>query len=157
MPSAEIANNCFYKLGSAFFHLFTESDNDLLKRTLERTVGGPSIVLRRNFTVDKNLVPNSKNTCKAFVGFEACQLCLYSMCQALASGLHSRWDLDSETGRLKACQNKTRSLENSVLLYFQKIRPQDKMGSLYMTSTEKKVMPIALALFVLAVTMFLTL
>ena len=40
------------------------------------------------------------------------------VCQAMATGLCMKWELDLESGRVKPRQNKTRSFENMVVSYF---------------------------------------
>ena len=64
---------------------------------------------------------------------------VFSMCQAMPTGLYSSCELGSESGKYKPRQNKTRSFENMVMSYFQRVRPQCKVESFYTTSTQKKV------------------
>ena len=61
------------------------------------------------------------------------------MCQPMPTGLYTRWDLDSETSRLIPRQNETRSSENMVMSYFQRTRPECKIGSFFTTGRQKKI------------------
>ena len=45
----------------------------------------------------------------------------------MPTGLYTRWEYDSETKRLTACQNRSRFFENMVLSYFQQSQPDCKM------------------------------
>ena len=56
----------------------------------------------------------------------------------MPTGLYTRWDIDSETGRFTPRQNKTRSFENMVMSYFQRTRPACKIDSFYTTGRQKK-------------------
>ena len=87
-------------------------------------VGGPSIVFTRQAVVDETFIRKSSNLCKSIVGIDASQLYPYSMCQPVPTGLYTRWEYDSETKRFTARHNKSRSLENMVLPYFQQSRPK---------------------------------
>ena len=60
------------------------------------------------------------------------------MCQAVPTGLYTRWQLDLESGNFKPCQNRTRGFENKVMSYFQRVRPQCKVESSYATGTQKR-------------------
>ena len=61
------------------------------------------------------------------------------MCQPMPTGLCTRWDLDSETGRFTPRQNKTRSFENMVMSYFQPTRPECEIESFFTTGGQKKI------------------
>ena len=56
----------------------------------------------------------------------------------MPTGLHTRWDIDSETSRFTPRQNKIRSFENVVESYFQRTRPDCKIESFYTTGRQKK-------------------
>ena len=60
------------------------------------------------------------------------------MCQPMATGLYTRWDIDSLISRFTPRQNKTRSFENMVMSYFQRTRPDCKIESFYTTDRQKK-------------------
>ena len=53
--------------------------------------------------------------------------------------LYTRWDLDSETSRIRPRQNKTRSFENMVIFNVQRTRPDYKIESFYTTGRQKKI------------------
>ena len=94
-----LANICLHKPTDAKFYPFTEGDKNLLEKSREDVVGGPSIVFTRKAVVDQTYIRKSTNTCKPIVGIDASQLYPYSMCQPIPTGLYTRWDIDSETGR----------------------------------------------------------
>ena len=60
------------------------------------------------------------------------------MCQPMLTGLFTRWVFDSETSRFTARQNKTRSLENMVMFYFQGTRPEREIEIFFTTGRQKK-------------------
>ena len=124
-----LANVCFHKSRDSKFYPFTESDKDLLKKIREDKVSGPSIVFTRKAVVDESFIRKSSNLCKSIVGIDAIQLYPYSMCQPMPTGFCTRWEYDSETKRFTARQNKSRSVENIVLSYFQQERPDCKSES----------------------------
>ena len=110
-------------------------------------VGGPSIVFTRKAVVDETFNRDSSNFCKSDVRKDATQLYLFIMCQAMPAGLYVTWELDSNSGLFKPRQNKTRSFENMVTSFFQRVRPQCKVESFYTTSTQKKMMHSVLIAF----------
>ena len=90
----------------------------------EEVVGGPSIVFTRRPVVDETFTCKSQNVCKSFVGIDASQLYPFSMYQPMPTRLYTRYEYDSELQQFKPRQNKTRSFENMVMSYFQRIRPE---------------------------------
>ena len=134
-----LANICLHKPTDAKFYPFTEGDEDLLEKIREDVVGGPSIVFTRKAVVDETFIRKFTNICKSIVGTDASQLYPYSMCQSIPTGLYTRWDIDSGTGRFTPRQNKTRSFENMVMSYFQRTRPDCKIESFYTTGRRKKI------------------
>ena len=134
-----LANICLHKSTDAKFYPFTEADKDLLEKIREDVVGGPSIILPRKKVVDETFIRKSTNICKSLVGIDTSQLYPYSMCQPMPTGLHMRWDIDSETSRFTPRQNKTRSFENMVMSYFQRKRPECEIESFFTTGRQKKI------------------
>ena len=134
-----LANTCLHKSTDAKIYPFTEGDKDLSESVREDVVGGPFIVFTRRAVVDQIFIRKSTITCKSIVGIDASQLYPYSMCQPLPTGLYTRWNIDSETGRFTPRQNKTRSFENMVMSYFQRTRPHRKIESFYTTGLQKKI------------------
>ena len=57
----------------------------------------------------------------------------------MATGLYTRWDLDSETSIFTPRQNNARSFENLVMSYFQRTRPECEIESLFTTGRQKKI------------------
>ena len=96
-----LANICLHKSTSAKFYPFTETDKDLLQKIREDMVGGPSNVFTRKAVVDETFIRNSGNICKSIVGIDASQLVPYSTCQAMPTGLYTRWEHDAESNRFK--------------------------------------------------------
>ena len=97
-----LANICLHKSTDPKFYPFTESDKDLLEKTREDMVGGPSIVFTRKAVVDKTFIRKSTILCKSIVGIDASQLYPYSMCQPMPTGLYTRWNYDSESPKFMA-------------------------------------------------------
>ena len=124
LPS--LANNCLHKSTTAKFYPFTESDNDLLEKLGKDMVGRSSIEFTRKFVVDKIFVRDSTNWCNSIIGNDTSQLYPFCMWQATLTGLYTRCELDSECGKFKRRQNKTRSAQNMVMSYFLQVWPQCK-------------------------------
>ena len=137
LPS--LANICLHKSTSAKIYPYTETDKDLLQKIREGMVDGPSIVFTRKAVVDETFIRNSENICKSIVGIDANQLYPYSMCQPMPTGLNTRWEIDTESIRLKPQQNKSRNFENMVMSYFQRQRPDCEIESIYTTGIQKKL------------------
>ena len=134
-----LANICLHKSTSAKFYPFTQTDKDLLQKTREDMVGGPSIVFTRKAVVDETFIRDSGIICKSIVGIDASQLYPYSMCQPMPTRLHTRWKYDTESNRFEAQQNKSRNFENMVMSYFQRRRLDCKIESFYTTGTQKQI------------------
>ena len=133
-----LANICLHKSTDDNFYSFTEGDKDLLEKIREDVVRGPSIVFTRKAVVDETLIRKSTNICKSIVGYDANQLYPTRGAYSTPTGLYTRWDNDSETGRFTPRQNKTRSFENMVMSYFQRTRHDCKIESFYTTGRQKK-------------------
>ena len=100
--------------------------------------GGPSIVFKCKAVADEIFILDSTNWCKSIVGIDATQLYPFLMYQAMPTGLYKRWDLDSESGKLKPRQNMTRTCENLVMSYFERVRLHCIVEKFYTTSAQKK-------------------
>ena len=135
----KLADICLHKSTNANLYPFTEGDWGLLEKLREHVVGGPSIVFTRKAVVDETFIRKSTNICKSIIGIDASQLCPYSMCQPMPTGLYTRWDIDLETSRFTPRQNKTCSFENMVMSCFQRTRPDCKIKSFYTTGRQKKI------------------
>ena len=133
------ANICLHKSADAKFHPFMEGDEDLSEKIQEDVVGRASIVFTRKPVFDETFILKSTNICKYIVGIDASQLYPYSMCQLMPTGLHTRWDFDSESSRFTPRQNKTHSSENRVRSYFQQARPECEIESFIPTGRQKKI------------------
>ena len=57
----------------------------------------------------------------------------------MPTGLYARWEYDSETKSFTARQNKSRSFENMVMLYFHWTQPEYKIESNITTGRQKKI------------------
>ena len=134
-----LANICLHKSTDANFYPFTEGDKDLLEEIREDVVDGPSIVFTRKAVVDETFIRKFANIGKSIVGIDASQLCPYSMCQPMPTGLFTRWAVDSELSRSTPRQNKTRNFENMVMSYFQQTRPECEVESFFKTDRQKKI------------------
>ena len=104
----------------------------------EEMVGGPSTVITGKAVVNETSIRDSTNWCKFLVGIDASQLYLFSTRQAMPTGLYTRWELDSESGKPKLHQKMTKSFENMVVSYCQRVRRQCEVESFYRTSTQKQ-------------------
>ena len=131
-----LANICLHSSIKAKFYQFTESDKNLLSKVPEDMAGGPSKVFPPKTVVDKTDIRNSTNVCKSIVGIDASQLYPYSMFQPLPRGLYTRYKFDGNLQRFKPCQNISRSFENMVMSYFQRMRPDCRIESFYTTGTQ---------------------
>ena len=85
-----LANICRHKSTDSKFYPFTESGKDILEIIREDMVGVPSIVFTRKAVVDETFIRKSTNLCQSIVGIDASQLCPYSMCQPMPTGLYTR-------------------------------------------------------------------
>ena len=121
------------------FYPFTESDKDLLEKIREDMFGGPCIVFTRNGVTDDIFLWESTNFSKSIVGIDASQFCLFSMCQATPTGPYTRRELDSESGKFQPRQINTKSFENMVMSFFQRVRPQYKVENFYTAGTQKTI------------------
>ena len=146
-----LANISLHKSTDAKFYPFTEGDKDLLETLREDVDGGPSIVHTRKAVVDETFIRKSANICKSIAGIDPSQLCPYSMCQPIPTGPYTRWDFDSETSSFTPRQNETRSLENMVLSYFKRTRPECETESFITTGRQKKLIASVLMAFVITV------
>ena len=134
-----LANICLHKSTSSKFYPFVDSDKDLHEKVRSEMTGGPSIVFTRKAVVDKTFIRISNNICKVIVGIDASQLYPFAMCQAMPTGLYTRWEFDSDLQKFKARQNKIRNIENMVISYYQTIRPDCTIESIYTTGKQKKI------------------
>ena len=80
----------------------------------------------------------STSLCKSIVGIDASQHYPYSMCQPMPTGLYTRRNYDSEFQKFMPRQNKTCSLENMVISYFQQTRPDCRIECIVATGRQKK-------------------
>ena len=80
-------------------------------------VGGPFILFTRKAVVDETFTRDSTNWYKTIVGIDDRQLYPFSMCQAIPTGLCTRWELYSEPGKFKTRQNLMKSFENMVMSF----------------------------------------
>ena len=101
-----LANICLHKPTSAKFYPFTKTVKKLLPEDREDMVAGLSIVFTRKVVGDASFIRTSRNICKSYVGIDASQLYLYSMCQPMLTGLYRRWEFDTESNRYKPHLNK---------------------------------------------------
>ena len=125
---------CLHKSNDAKFDSFSEEDNDLVEEFREDDIGGPSFVFTRKAIADETFIRKPTNFCKFFAGSNASQLNSYSMCQPMPTGIYTRWDLDSESGRFTPGQNETRNFQNMVT----PPKPEYKTENFYTTERQKR-------------------
>ena len=143
------ANILLYKSTAAKFYTFPEADENLLEKTREDVLRGPSIVFTLKVIVEETLSRKSTNIGKSIVEIEASQLCPFSMCQPMLTCLYTLWDCDSQTSRFTPRQHNTRSFQNKVMSYFQRTRPDCQIESFHTTCRQKKIIVSVLLDFVL--------
>ena len=105
-----LANICLHKSTDRKFYPFIEADKDLHEKIRIEMTGGPSIVFTRKAVVDKTFIRRSNNICKTIVGINASQFYPFSMCQAMPTGLYTRWEFDTHLQKFKARKTKSGSL-----------------------------------------------
>ena len=127
----------------------------LWKKIRKDVVDGPSIVFTRKAVIDETFIRKSANIFKATVAIDASQLYPYSMCQLMPTGLYKRWDFDSETTRFTPRQNKTRSVDNIVMSYFQRTRPNVKLKASFQQTDIRKLTASVFMGFVIIATLYL--
>ena len=131
------ATICLHKSTDSIIYPFTESDKDLFEKIRKDMVGCPAIVFTRKTVVDGTFTRKSSNSCKSIAAIAASQLYPYSVCQPMQTGLHTQWVYNSETKRLTARENNSRSFENMVLSYFQQSQLYCKIESNVTTGRQK--------------------
>ena len=134
-----LANICLLKSMDGKFYSFIEADKDLHEKIRSEMTGGPSIVFTRKAVVDETFIRRSNNVCKTTVGIDASQLYPFSMCQAMPTGLYTRWEFDTNLKKFKARQNKIRKFENMVMSFYQANRPECTIESIHRTGKQKKI------------------
>ena len=134
-----LANICLHKSTDRKFYPFIEADKDLLEKIRSEMTGGLSIVFTRKAVVDKTFIRRSNNICKTIVGIDASQLYPFSMCQAMPTGVYTRWEFDTNIQKLKARQNKIRKFENMVTSFYQATRPECTIESFYTTGKQRNI------------------
>ena len=94
-----LVNICLHKSTDAKFYPFAEGDKDFLRKNSRRFCWWSICRFYTQSSCWWTFVRKSSDICKSFVGIHASQLYHSSMCQPMPTGLYTRWDLDSETGR----------------------------------------------------------
>ena len=87
-----------------------EAEKDLHEKLRSEMTGSPSKVFTRRVVVDKTFIRKSNNVCKAIFGKDTSQLYPFSMCQAMPTGLYTRWELDSDLQSSKLVKTKSGTL-----------------------------------------------
>ena len=134
------ANICLHKSTDAEFYPFREGDKDLWKK-----FGKLLLVVHLSFLHAKQLsmkllFEGLQTYAKLLLGLmPANYIPTRSVnCQPMPTGLHTRWEFDSETSRFKPRQNKTRSFENLVMSYFQRTKPECEIEGFFAKGRQKK-------------------
>ena len=148
-----LADICLHKSTDSKFYPFTESDKGLLERIREDMVGGPSLVITRKAVVDETFIRKSTNLCKSIVGTDASQLYHCSMCQPMPTGLNTRWNYDSESQKFMPRLSKTRSFENMVLSFFNKLDRNVRLKAMLQMVEKRGLIALVLMEFVTIVTL----
>ena len=85
-----------------------------MKSTREDMVGEPSILFTGKDVVYRGFYSGSDKLMQKNVAIDASHQNPSFMYQAMPTGLHTRWELGSESGKFKPRQNRTKSFENMV-------------------------------------------
>ena len=93
----------------------------------------------RKTVVDETHIGKSTNVCKLIVGTDASQICPYSTCKPMPTEFFTRYEFDADSQRSKPRQNQSRRLENVVMSYFQRKRPDCRIENVYTAGTQKKI------------------
>ena len=104
-----LANICLHKSTNHKFFPFVEADKNLHDKIRVEMTDGPSTVFTRKAVVDQTFIRNSENLCKSIVGIDASQLYPFSMCQEMPTGLYTRWELDTDSQKIRARTNRSRT------------------------------------------------
>ena len=133
-----LANICLHKSADRKFYPFIEADKELHEKIRSEKTGGPSIVFTRKAVVDQTFIRRSKNISKAIVGIDASRLCLFSMCQAMPTGLYTKWEFKGDLQMFKDLQIKIRKFEIMAMSFYQASRPECTIESFYTTGKKRK-------------------
>ena len=133
-----LANIWVHSSSSAKFYPLTESGKDLLSKSRDDTVVGPSRVFIGKAVVYETQIRKSTNVYKSIVGKDAGQLYTYLMYDPMPSGLSQYTSLmqickDSSLGRTNLEASK-KMFES----YFQRMRPDCRIENFYTAGTQKK-------------------
>ena len=82
---------------------------------------------KKKVVVDQTFIRNSESLYKSIVGIDASQLYPFSTCQEMPTGLYTRWELDTDSQKLRARTNRSRTFDNMVMSYLQSQRPECKL------------------------------
>ena len=129
----------FCTVPCAILYAFTESEKGLPSRVREYMVGGPSLVFTRKAVVDETHLCKFTKVFKSNVWIETSQFYTYSICQPLPTGLYTKNRFDVRLQRFKPRWNEYWSLENMVMSYFQRMRPDCRIEIFHTTGTQKKI------------------
>ena len=128
---------CLHCSTCAIFYPFTDNAKALQTKDREDKIGRPSLVFTRKVFVDETHIHKSINVCKSTIGIDASQTYPCSLCQAMPTRQHTKYEFDADLQRLKPRQTKFRRFENMVLLYFQRMLPDCRNKNFYTTGTQK--------------------
>ena len=89
--------------------------------------------------VEETHVRKSTKVCKHTVGIDACQLYPCSICQPMPTIFCTRYEFNANLQSFKPLLNKSRSLENMVMSYFQRMGPDCRNEGFYRTRSHEKI------------------
>ena len=110
-----------------------------MEKIRKDVVGSPSLFVTRKAFFHRSLIGKTTKTSKSIVWIDPSQLYPYSTCKPMPTGLHTRFDRNSETDRFTPCQNKTPGFANKTMSYFQRLRPNCEIESFRITDRQKKI------------------
>ena len=112
---------------SAKIYPFMGSEKDELPEVREDTVGGPSIVFTSKAVANETHIRKSTKVCKCW---NKCwpTLPLFNL-SANTTGPYTIFEFDAHVQKFRPPQNKSRSFENKVILFFQRTWADCRDGS----------------------------
>ena len=147
-----LANICVHKPTDAKFYTFTDGDENLSWKKIEKML----LVVHPSFSHAKQLMMKllfeKLQTCKFIAGIDASQLYPYSTCESILTGLYTQWDLHPETFKFRRQESQSRSLKIRSSPIFNEREQTAKSEASMQQADRKKLTAWVLIEFVLIAT-----
>ena len=134
-----LSNRILHSTTTAKFFPFNETDkiyDDYIRSWL---TGGPSIIFTRYAKVGETRIRNSNNVCRSIVGIDASQLYPFSMTKDMPTGVYTKWEMKTETGKFHPRRNQKNFLECVVLEFLQIKYPNCKLRTQFNHKSQKRI------------------